>query len=72
MKIRIATARIYGNKVYYFQENDQFTREYADPIEKPIIYCQEEKMVEEQSTPEILIIDEENNQENYKRSKYLK
>jgi hypothetical protein len=65
MRIRIATARLYGNKVYYFQENDQFTREFADPTEEPIIYCNEEKMFEEWSSLEILIIGDKKTKDNY-------
>ena len=72
MKIIIATARLYGNKVYYYQENDQFTREFADPREEPVIYCNEEKMFEEWSALEILIIHDKYTKEDYKRSKHYK
>ena len=70
MKIRIATARLYGNKVYYFQENDKFTREFSDPREEPIIYCDKDKMFEEWSTLEVLIIHDKKTEEEYRRSKY--
>ena len=70
MKIRIATARLYGNKVYYFQETDIFTREFAAPREEPIIYCDKDKMFEEWSTLEILIIHDKKTEEEYKRNKY--
>jgi len=66
MKIRIAMARLYGNKVYYFQENDQFIREFADPRKEPIIYCNRDKMFEEWSTLEVLIIHDEKTKEDYK------
>lgn len=70
MKIRIATAQLYGNKVYYFQEIDHFTREFADPREEPIIYCNKDKMFEEWSTLDILIIHDKKTEEEYKRSKH--
>ena len=72
MRIRIATARLYGNKVYYFKENDRFSREFADPREEPIIYCNKDKMFEEWSTLEVLIIHDNKTEEEYKRSKYYK
>ena len=72
MKIRIATARLYGNKVYYFKENDRYTREFADPREESIIYCNKGKMFEEWSTLEILIIHDKKTEEEYKLSKYHK
>ena len=72
MKIRIATARLYGNKVYYFQKSDQYSREFADPREEAIIYCDKDKMFEEWSTLEVLIIHDKKTEEEYKRSKYFK
>jgi hypothetical protein len=72
MKIRIATGRIYGNKVYYLQKTDKFTREFADPKEEAIIYCSKDRMFEELSTLEVLIIHDKKTKEEYKRSKYCK
>ena len=70
MKIRIATARLYGNKIYYFQETGKFTREFSDPREESIIFCNKDKMFEEWSTLEILIIHDKKTEEKYKRSKH--
>jgi hypothetical protein len=70
MKIMIATAKLYGNKVYYFQEKDRYTREFADPREEPIIYCSKDKMFEEWSTLEVLIIHDKKTEEEYNRSKH--
>ena len=70
MKIRISTARVYGNKVYYFQENNRYKREFADPREESIIYCNKDKMFEEWSALEILIIHNKKTEEEYKRSKH--
>jgi len=72
MKIRIASGRIYGNKVYYLQKAEKFTREFADPREEAIIYCDKDRMFEEWSTLEVLIIHDKKTEEEYKRSKYFK
>ena len=70
MEIRIATAKLYGNKVHYIQSEDTFRRVFADPREEPYFFDSKDQMFREWSGFEYLKVFDKKLFEEYKRSKY--
>ena len=70
MDIRIASARLYGNKVNYIESDSTYRRVFADPREESYFFESKVQMFEEWSGLEYLKVFDKKLFEEYKRSKY--
>ena len=70
MDIRIASAKLYGNKVHYIQSEDTFRRVFADPGEEPHFFNTKDQMFKAWSGLEYFKVFDKKLFEEYKRSKY--